>query len=138
MSASGNTGGIIEIPSIFVGAKSYSNLTRLVENSSVSIGIEDGTLIIAKDQREEDISSFGRLVPTILIRLEGEPPWEWYTPIFSLLLVLSLPSLLTLCTLLIHRYVEPFPMMATTKPETIVLIVGQVEGRKKRTRDEST
>lgn len=139
MSASGSTGGIIEIPSIFVGAKTYANLTRLVENSGVSIGIGDGTtLALAKNQPKEDISSFGRLVPTILIRMDGEPPWEWYTPIFSLLLVLSLPSLLTLCTLLIHRYVESYPIIAITVPEIIVLIVGQVEGRKKRTRDEST
>ena len=115
MSATGNTGGVIEIPSIFVGAKSYTNLTRLVETSDVSIGIEDGmSFNVSKKQRQEGISSYGRLVPTILIRLEGEPPWEWYTPFLSLLLVLSLPSLLTLCTLLIHRCVESFTITPTT------------------------
>lgn len=110
MSASGTSGSRIEISSIFVGAASYQNLTRLIKESDISIGVENGTTLNVDDSNKdnEDVRAtrqFGRQVPTLLIRLEGEPPWEWYTPILSLLLVLSLPSLLTLCTLVIHRYV---------------------------------
>lgn len=111
MSASGSTGGRINIASVFVGANSYLNLTRLIEESDVSIGVA---------VQDDETGFYEQQVRTILICLEGEPPWEWYTPILSLLLVLSLPSLLTLCTLLIHRIRAERRERGLRAPEDVV------------------
>lgn len=118
MSASGATGAKIEIASIFVGHNSYLNLTAAVERSGVRIGV--GSPASTSDHSEGEKEVRVREVRTIMVRLEGEPPWEWYTPILSLLLVLSLPSLLTLCTLLVHRVRAERREREMRAPEDIV------------------
>ena len=95
--SAGSGDGDIMIRSVFVSNRTYTELMGMVQESGVRLGVDGGD----GENGERDL--FGRSVKTILIRLEGEPPWEWYTPILSVLLVLSLPSLLTLCTLFVHR-----------------------------------
>jgi hypothetical protein len=95
--SAGSGDGDIMIRSVFVSNMTYTELMGRVQESGVRLGIDKGAAEVGGSD------FFGRSVKTILIRLEGEPPWEWYTPIISVLLVLSLPSLLTLCTLFVHR-----------------------------------
>lgn len=116
MSARGSigAGSKIYIASVFIGQSSYRNLTRLLDESDVRLELSEG-----EDKTEEDKDK-AKGVKTILIALHGEPPWEWYTPILSLLIVLSLPSLLTLCTLFIHRLRAEQHARRERAPEDVV------------------
>lgn len=96
--SAGSGDGDIGIQSVFVGNRTYTTLIGSVQESGVRLGVNSSANVA---QNSEEFVSHS--VKTILVRLEGEPPWEWYTPILSVLLVLSLPSLLTLCTLFVHR-----------------------------------
>ncbi|KAG8818152.1 hypothetical protein FRC17_010919, partial [Serendipita sp. 399] len=127
MSAGGmGAGQGISISNLFVGRSSYVNLTKAIDESNVRLEVGVGNHKDAKDslsdsQQEpaaEAVSS--KEVKTILVRLDGEPAWEWYTPILSLLIILSLPSLLTLCTLFIHRIRAERREREMRAPEDIV------------------
>lgn len=102
--SAGSVDGDIGIRSLFVGNRTYHSLMERVQESGVRLDVDAGASSSALEgSKEVDTALTTRSVKTILVRLEGEPPWEWYTPILSVLLVLSLPSLLTLCTLFVHR-----------------------------------
>jgi hypothetical protein len=123
MSASGGGGGI-NLAAVFVGANSYSNLTNLIDQSGVRIGVtppetESPSEVLVESDKSS-LKESGWDVKTVLVRLDGEPPWEWYTPILSLLLILSLPSILTLCTLFIHRIRAERREREMRAPEDIV------------------
>ncbi|KAG8794645.1 hypothetical protein FRB91_010227 [Serendipita sp. 411] len=130
MSAGGiGAGQGIEISNIFIGRSAYVNLTKAIEESNVRLRVGDGSHELEKSMQVESQHEHGksvegavisREVKTILVRLEGEPAWEWYTPILSLLIILSLPSLLTLCTLFIHRIRAERREREMRAPEDIV------------------
>ncbi|KIM27347.1 hypothetical protein M408DRAFT_169230 [Serendipita vermifera MAFF 305830] len=125
--SAGSEDGDLEIRSIFVTNGTYSVLMDRVQQSGVRLDVDAGRRPKTQDEQPagtavdgEASSAVGRSVKTILIKLEGEPPWAWYTPILSVLLVLSLPSVLTLCTLFFHRIRAERREREMRAPEDIV------------------
>lgn len=115
--SAGSEDGDIAIRSVFVANGTYHDLLGRIQESGVRLDVDPHA---GRKEEKGAEDGFGRSVKTILVRLEGEPPWEWYTPILSVLLVLSLPSLLTLCTLFIHRLRAERREREMRAPEDIV------------------
>ncbi|KAF8581577.1 hypothetical protein K439DRAFT_1414191 [Ramaria rubella] len=90
----------IDIPSTYITYESYNILSSLIAASNTTIW-DLHTLSVA-----------------ITADTSG---WEWYSPLLTFLVLLFLPSSLTLCTLLIHRIRAARAARRERAPEEVVL-----------------
>ncbi|THH07714.1 hypothetical protein EW145_g3199 [Phellinidium pouzarii] len=89
----------VKIPSTFIKFSDYKLLTDLISSSNTSTsGIKTVSLQITSDYAS----------------------WEWYSPILTFLVLLMLPSALTLATLLIHRFRAARAEQRERAPEDVV------------------
>ncbi|KAH8109290.1 hypothetical protein DFH11DRAFT_1548417 [Phellopilus nigrolimitatus] len=89
----------VKIPSTFIKYSDYMYLTNLIVSSNTSTsGIKTVSLQITTDYAT----------------------WEWYSPILTFVVLLLLPSALTLATLLIHRFRTARAEQRERAPEDVV------------------
>ncbi|KAL5501365.1 hypothetical protein ACEPAH_8625 [Sanghuangporus vaninii] len=89
----------IKIPSTYIKFSDYTHLANLIASSNTSTsGIKTVSLQITTDYAS----------------------WEWYSPILTFLVLLLLPSALTLTTLLIHRVRAARAEQRERAPEDVV------------------
>ncbi|KLO08543.1 transferrin receptor ectodomain, apical domain-containing protein [Schizopora paradoxa] len=89
----------VTIPSTFIKFSDYARLTELIATSNTSTsGIR-----------------------TVSLQISSEfASWEWYSPILTFIVLLLLPSSLTLVTLLIHRFRAARAARRERAPEDVV------------------
>jgi len=89
----------IKIPSTYIRYTDYIHLYSLIATSNTShAGLRTLSLLLSTEH----------------------PAWEWYSPIITFVIILILPSLLTLVTLLIHRVRASRAAQRDRAPEDIV------------------
>ncbi|EJC98919.1 uncharacterized protein FOMMEDRAFT_95273 [Fomitiporia mediterranea MF3/22] len=89
----------VKIPSTYIKFSDYSRLSNLIASSNTSTsGIKTVSLQITADYAS----------------------WEWYSPILTFIVLLLLPSALTLTTLLIHRIRAARAEQRERAPEDVV------------------
>ncbi|KAI5120136.1 hypothetical protein M0805_001904 [Coniferiporia weirii] len=89
----------VKIPSTYIKFSDYKHLTDLIASSNTSTsGIKTVSLQITTDYAS----------------------WEWYSPILTFIILLMLPSALTLATLLIHRFRAARAEQRERAPEDVV------------------
>ncbi|KIJ54986.1 hypothetical protein M422DRAFT_24845 [Sphaerobolus stellatus SS14] len=89
----------ITIPSVYITHSSYDKLSTLIANSNTS--------------------TWGLRTVSVGITIDPST-WEWYSPILTFLILLFLPSMLTLSTLLIHRLRAARAARRERAPEDVV------------------
>ncbi|KAF8527346.1 hypothetical protein JB92DRAFT_2698718 [Gautieria morchelliformis] len=89
----------IRIPSTYITHDSYTSLSTHIGTSNTSI--------------------FGLRTVSVGI-VTDTSGWEWYSPLLTFLILLFLPSSLTLCTLLVHRVRAARAAQRERAPEDVV------------------